>query len=374
MKFERLNFADKSEREYFDQRVLSDEHSFVQQTTKWAESIKDIHGDEPVFCFVEDEDLFLGASLYLFRTEFGNILTSNVQAPTLGTLAYEGDPSRRQEAYDHLLSEVVQFARAQDCVTVSVLSNPFHDEETVLKDAFEPDCGIESFVQTITIDEWFDEEGNVTFEDYNRRTNLSRNVSDARDNGFDVEVSSSMADLEQWYEEIHAARIEELGGTPLPKPMFVNAFEIMADQTLFLVARKDGDLVGGDFCVYDEGGILENVMLSSRSEYFEEGVNFVLIDELLRWCFRNDIRLYDWQSSNPPRGGVYRFKEQWGSDERPFDHYTRILDREAFRDIQSTDRDEVLSAFENHFLAPYHTLVNDEYTIETKEYVSNVTD
>jgi hypothetical protein len=370
MDIERVDFTDSEERSMFDGYVESAKSTFIQQSTKWATAIADIHRDEPAYFYIKDDGDFLGASLYFYEGEYGPILCSNVQAPTIGTFcrAIETE-GKAEEMYQKLINHILTFAGDKGCITVSVMTNPFNEEHDLVYDTFDPQCGIESFIQTITIDKYFDDEGNITFKDYNRRTNLSRNVKNAYDYGFKSEVSTNIDDLDYWYENIHAVRINEVGGTPLPKNMFLDAFETMEDNILFLIAKKDGDIVGGDFCAYTEEGILENIMLSSDSDHFEEGVNFFLIDQLLRWCYENKISHYDWQSSNPPKGGVFRFKKQWGSVVRTFYHYTKILDEQRFEELSELDEESVFEAYPNHFIAPYHTLLNQEYTIETKENV-----
>jgi hypothetical protein len=372
MNVKQVDFSDPDECKLYDQHVLNTPTTFVQQSTKWALSIADIDGDTPAFFYIELEDSFLGASMYLYEGQPGSILCSNVQAPTLGTFCDDIAPNGpRKEMYTELIEHICTFAEQEGCITVSLTTNPFNDENTVVSDVFNPDCGIKSFIQTISIDEYFDADGNITFNDYNRNSDLSRNIKNAYKNSFEAEVCTDITVLEEWYEEIHSKRIKEVGGTPLPKDLFMNSFEKMKENILFFIALNDSDLAGGVFCAYTENGILENMMLSSDSNYFNQGVNYFLIDQLLRWCNKNGIAHYDWQSSNPPNGGVYRFKKKWGSDEQSYNHYTRILDTNTFTQLQQMGK-EAFSAYPNHFLAPYHTLVKDEYTVETKDYVSNL--
>jgi hypothetical protein len=364
-----VNLADKVSLDGYNDMIFQDPDSFLQQTTLWAETVAPI-ADDKVICFeIKTKSYFISCTMYLFSSEVGSYLVSNVQAGSIGCIAYIGDNLSKREAYGRIIDEIVKFARNNKCIGVSLTTNPYSNDNALLRDYFEPDAGMETFISVIDIEKYFDENGQVTFADYNYRTNLSRNIKKGYQSGFNFNIDSTFNDLENWYENIHKKRILELNGKPLPWSLFHNISTNAAlnPYTIFFTVYKEDKLIGGDLCIFAPNGNLDNFMMSTDSDYLKDGLNFFLVDNIIKWCYKNNIRRYNWQSSNPPQGGIFNFKKSWGSEVLPYFYYTKILDKKSFEQmINGIPFSDFMKTIEGHFVAPYQTIKAGQYNILNK--------
>ena len=62
------------------------------------------------------------------------------------------------------------------------------------------------------------------------------------------------------------------------------------------------------------GRVIDALMPSMRTRDAALAPNYLLALHSMRWARGRGLRWYNWQGS-PPRGGVQRFKQQWGSRE-----------------------------------------------------------
>lgn len=367
-----VDFNKADEKKYFDRLVLDDSHSFIQQTTAWADIVSTIAGDKPVYIYDETDDYSIGASLYLFRCEHGNILVSNVQAGSIGCFFYNGKEENRWAAYDSLIQEIYSYAKKNNCISVTLTSNPYSKDNEIIKNSFSPEAGMHTFISVINIKDYFNDNGEVIFRDYNRRTNLSRNVKKSYGNDFKFNVNNNLEDIKYWYENIHNKRIIELGGKPLPYELFKNIFSNpeFEKNRVFFCTYKDGKMAGGDVCIFSLNGNFDNFMMSTDSDYIEMGINYFLTDNILKWCYSNGIKIYNWQSSNPPEGGIFNFKKQWGSEVLPYEYFTKIIDMDRFKKLLEYDINETINIYSGHFIAPYSTLAKGEFGFFDKSHIN----
>ena len=370
-----IDFNNKLQREKFDSYIFRSPDSFIQQTTSWAEIASPVSKDQPVFLYEERSDYFIGGSLYLFNSQLGNILVSNIQAGSMGCITYNGEVNQRDFAYHNLMEEVIRIAKDNDCVSITLTSNPLSDDASLIEKYLNPETGMKSFISIIEMEDFFNEEGEVTLKDYNRSSNLSRNLKKAYNNSLEFYTEKTPQVFDEWYYNIHMERIHEIGGKPLPYNFLYGILfqSGMKEFSKLFTVYKNGTLIGGTLCVFNKNGIFDNFMPSTRKQYLNIGTNYFMVDQILKWCYKNNIRIYNWQSSNPPKGGVFKFKKQWGSEVRPYNYYTKVLDKDRFEGIISENSlESIKHAFEGHFFAPFHTVKKSIYGIKSKEEINRI--
>lgn len=364
-----INFEDKFECENYDKHINKCKLSFIQQSTKWGKIVNGISGDIPKFFYAEYAEGLITCSMYLYKGEYGNIMVSNIQAGNIGCISYQGESGGKESAYRKMIESVVDEARNCNCMLVTITSNPFDDDLDLIKRYLDPSMGMKSFVSSIYLDDYFDEDGNVTYRDYNRRSNLSRNIKKSYRNNFEFYSSNNVEDMLYWYNNIHCKRLCELGGQPLPVDIFMNVLSAKGfkDNYRMFYVKHSGKIVGGDLCVFNEKGIFENFMMSTDSELHDTGLNYFLTDNLLKWCWSNDMIIYDWQSTWPPNGGIFRFKKQWGSISYDYSYCCRILDSEKVSRLSNMSHSCVNASYKGHFVVPYQFLTTREAKFYDKE-------
>ncbi|MFW5982899.1 MAG: hypothetical protein ACOCQ4_00210 [bacterium] len=372
---DRIDFRNKRQKEKFDSYIFNSSDGFIQQTTRWAEIASPISGDMPVFLYEENKDYFIGCSLYLFNSRLGNILVSNIQAGSMGCITYKGEDKYKNTAYEKLMEAIIFTARSNNCISITLTSNPFANDGNIIEKYLKPEAGMKSFISIIKTKKFFNADGEVTLKKYNRSSNLSRNLKKAYHNSLEFYVEKKPQIFDEWYNNIHKERIYEIGGKPLPYKMLYDILfhPKMEEFSKLFTIYKNGILIGADLCVFNDNGIFDNFMPSTRKQYLDIGTNFFMIEQILKWCYRNQIKIYNWQSSNPPKGGVFKFKQQWGSEVLPYNYYTKIIDRERFEEvIRNKSLNTIRQVFEGHFFAPFHTVKKGIYGLKSKEEINRI--
>ncbi len=366
-----VDFTSAKQRELFDMKVLDCPACFIQQTTFWADIVSLIAGDEPKFCYMQNDQWFIGASMYLYKNEAGNILVSNVQAGSLGTIVYQGKVADRMAAYREFLGALREYAKSLGCVAMTLTTNPFEVDDDPIREGLQPQTGMDTFIMVIPVKRFFDHGGEAITEDKSR--NFRRNLKKGLEAGFRFEVVRDEAIVQQWYDTLHVKRIRELEGEPLPWELFENAIRSkeFGDYWKFFAVYDGDELVSGDFCIHNVQGLMDNFMMSSSLDAMDRRLNYFLVHETLKWCRDNDIRLYNWQSSNPPSGGIFQFKQGWGSLLLPYKYMTRILDEDGFAQMRKDyNLEDLLARYKGHFLAPWHAVKTGDLGFQNKENIN----
>ena len=402
-KFKIINFSDTKDKFFFDQLIAKKSNSFIQQSCWWADIVCPISGDTPIFICSEDEKMT--ASMYGYRGKFGDILVSNIQPGSLGTFTcLEQNPDKLKTMYSDMIRFLVDLAEQRKYISVTVTDNPMNrGERACIETFFQPDASMETFIQAIELKTYFDQNGEVCLPAYKKRSCLSRNIKKALKQKFVFSMENDPEELLNWYHNIHCQRIKTLKGMPLPIEIFQNiapflgevghlldsrlagvAF-LLAENThlyhrflgegkaFFFKVINDQKMLAGALCICKEKGIMDNYIMAASDEGIKQGVNYYLIDKILKWCFSNHMTFFNWQSSNPPDGGIFRFKKHWGSKVFPYSFFCKILDKKKFRRLQQYPLNEIQSAYKGHFIAPYPLLTNDRSGHFTKKEINDLT-
>jgi hypothetical protein len=333
--------------------------SLIQQSGYWSKIVSDISPDKPYIVNAELDGKIIGTCvIYLYEAEEGNILFSDPHAGSLGSAVI--DNSYDQEKLFNILEEkLITLAEKNDCISLTLSSNPFVNESPV-EEYFSYDYALYDRVHYIDLDEYFDEEGNVTLEEYNKRSNLSRNIQEGHESSLEIGLSDSKKDLKDWH-EVHASHLKALGGEPIPYSLFENAYDLSLKHPYveYLYVYDDEDVVGGGLYVLNDN-IVDILMMSTSYDAMEKGANFLLTDWALKHFSKKDLDIFNWQASNPPEGGIVRFKEQWGSKEAPFGYFTKLLvGREEILDL---GLDTIRNKYKWHYVVPYGIFENPDKT------------
>lgn len=328
--------------------------AFIQQSTRWAEVIAPLGPDTPLFLLALEGDVPLaGMPLYLFEHAMGNLMTSVPQAGPLGGVFLRPglDPAQAEACYACLIGRALEAARASECLALSVITNPFADDRGLYGRFLEPDYVLENFTQSIDLGGFFAADGSVALADYNRRSNLSRNLARAKAAGLVARVLDSAADVDRLY-AVHVKRHAELGAAPLDRRLLENIARVLmpAGNAAFVVVESPEGLASwGVYVRHRE--VMDVLRLNMDSAFSGLSPNFLNTDASLRLARDLGVRTYNWQSSPSRAGGVYRFKEQWGAKETTYEYATRLLcppSRVREIGVEALQREYPL-----HFLAPY---------------------
>lgn len=355
-----FSLEDETERRRYDELFERCPDAFIQQSTWWAEVIAPLGPDTPIFLLALDGDTpVAGLPLYLYRHNLGNVLISVPQAGPLGGVfcAPEMSAERAIACRLALLTEAVDRAQRHDCLALSLLTDPFHDRREEYQSAVAADYTFENFTQWIDLRTHFSPEGRVLLADYNRRSNLSRNLAKARAAGLRVRLSEDPGEQEKLY-QVHLKRHAELGANPLDQRLLQNIARILVPRgkAFFLLVEAESQLASWGVYVHHRN-VLDVLRLNMDSAFAASCPNFLNTDESLRIARSRGVIRYNWQSSPSRESGVYRYKQQWGSGESLYYYLTRLFcppDRLAQLGVETLRGEYPL-----HFIIPYAAAEND---------------
>lgn len=358
LQVEIINKGTQSEKDY-DLFLNTCEYGFTQQTTLWRDVIQGLGPDEPFFLLARDNGTPVGAlPLYLYRGEFGNIMTSVPQPGPHGGIACAADYTDNEQIYRALLDYAIKLSDEKHCCLLTVMTNPFMNDSIYYREFLLPDYELENFTQYIYIPEYFTDSGEPPYLNKGNtgqinsrdRNDIRRNLNKAGDAKILIAESYNADDLDAWY-EIHKQRHKEIKAAPLRRELFYSIFEkmVLTGRAKFLTAYHNKRIAGGCFTIFNDQ-ITDLYMMSTDSELIEFGVNYALIDNLLRSSLNSSTTVFNWQSSPSRSSGVYEFKRRWGSREASYFFFTKVL--HDISGIIKGDFNEVMGAYKNHFLLP----------------------
>lgn len=328
--------------------------AFVQQSTWWAEVIAELGPDKPFFLLATHGGIAVaGLPLYLYEHRLGNALVSVPQAGPLGGIFYRDGLSAAvvDACYEGLLQEAMALGRARDCLSVSVITNPFHDDLARYHTFFAPDYILENYTQSVDLREYFDSNGGVCFPDYHRRSNLSRNLGKAQQAALKVKFRVSDSELDRLF-AVHVRRHEEIAAPPLDIRLIRNISRRLLPQKKAFFTVVEGDSGIASWGIYlHHRDVVDVLRLNLNSDYARAGANFLNTSASLEYSYRLGARTYNWQSSPSRNSGVYRYKQQWGARESIYYFVIRLLcpvERLINIGVETLKRE-----FPLHFIVPY---------------------
>lgn len=333
--------------------------AFVQQSTWWAEVIAELGPDTPFFLLASDGGVpVAGLSLYLYEHSLGNALVSVPQAGPLGGIFYRDGLSEDviDACYEGLLQEAIALGRARDCISVSIITNPFRDDVSRYHTFFAPDYILENYTQSMNLWEYFDPNGIVCFPNYHSRTNLRRNLGKARQAALKVRFGVADSELDGLL-ALHVKRHEEIAAPPLDERLIRNIARRLLPQKKAFFTVVEGDSGIASWGIYlHHRDVVDVLRLNLNSEYARAGANFLNTDASLEYAHRLGVRTYNWQSSPSRDSGVYRYKQQWGAHESIYYFVIRLLcpvERLISIGVETLKRE-----FPLHFVVPYDAAPN----------------
>jgi hypothetical protein len=342
----------------------------AQYGVNWRNLICDMKQDEAYFIVTRQKGEITGAlPLYLHKNKCGNVFTSNPWNTVSGIVFSKNDLSQQHQISEELIDYSMSLAHELDCSTLTISTNPFIDDDYSFYSSLNPEYILENFIQYITINEIFDKNGNFSHPNYIKRTNLSRNLERVNENGIIISEEQKAEYIDEAF-SIQEKRMRELGASPFPRLFFDSALKNIAlkNKGKFLFAFYKGQMVAASLFLHNNR-LIDVYMLCMDSNFKQYSPNFAIVKYLLQWAYKNKFQVLNWMSS-PIRGeGVYKWKEQWGSEERTFRYLTKTTgDISKWRTLS---RPKLAGSYPFHYLLPFNLLdAENSSNITTKDEVA----
>lgn len=336
------------------------ELALAQQTVAWSEVIAPLGPDTPWFLVAREagsETPMGGLPLYHYEAEPGSILTSVPQAGPLGGVVLRRglDGETRARVTAALKAAALDLARELSVCALTVISNPFTQDELDYASGHPPDLVLENFCQVLDVERVLRPEGDAWVIDTGKSSHdriVRKNLNKARKSGLEVGWGT-LDDFQPWY-EIHVQRHTELGARPLPRALLENLLHTMgaAGTGGLVVVRSEGTLCGGCLFIWGQT-VVDAFIMSASQQSLQLGTNYAITDFTLRWARERGLRWFNWQSC-PRASGVFTFKRRWGSQELPYAFLTWTLP--GFQRLLALSPAEVGEHYPGHYVAPFEAV------------------
>ncbi len=326
------------------------ENCLIQQTVEWAKIIHETEKDEMFFLINNDDNGNVVGLLTVFihRSKFGNIMISVPSFGGYGGVVYDSNYNS-EEIYCRLISRMIDLAKDNNCVTVTISTAPFFAEETLYNKYFQPDFVLQNFYQYFDLKNPFWE--SISSK---QRNNIKRNLKKAKNENLIFHFTDNNDEFEQWY-QIHKKRMNELGVLTIPKSFFYSIFENLeyGGNYWFSTVSYKNKIING--CLFvGNGKTVDIFMQSGDSKYFDLQGNTLLIYEAVRYFQAKGFEYLNWQSSSSKNSGVYEFKKNWGTIEKNHRYLTKITG--DISKIRRMSIREIKQIYGNRYVIPYNEL------------------
>jgi FemAB-related protein (PEP-CTERM system-associated) len=140
-----------------------------------------------------------------------------------------------------------------------------------------------------------------------------------------VEIVEGGAELVPELYGVFAENMRDLGSPVHSRAFFENMLTAAADQAKLLVARREGETLGGGITVTFRDGV-EMPWVSSGRRHMKLAPNNALYWHAIRAACRDGLKRFDFGRSTPG-SGTFEFKRRWGAEPRQL--YWQVLERKA---------------------------------------------
>ena len=340
----------------YDELFAACPAALIQQSTWWAEVIQELGPDRPIFLLCQrDGEALGGLPLYLYQGRLGNLLTSVPQAGPLGGVFVRPDLSASdlEAVYATLIRRAVEIAGRWQAIALTIITHPFEDDLALYQRYLEPDYTFENFTQYIPVESAV-VAGSIQMRDSRTGIDLRRLLRRAAEAGFAATTEGSDEEFCEWY-KIHCKRHTEIGAQPLDRRLLANIRNVLVPRGKgrFILVKR-GNMIASGALFISHARVADVFMIGMDTEFESYSPNRLNIAAALHWAAEAGIPILNWQSSPNRTGGVYGFKRQWGSLERPFYFVTRLFRPAA--EIREWGRETLMQEFPGHYVVPFGIL------------------
>jgi hypothetical protein len=349
MKVVAFELSDSALRARYDELFDACPHAFLQQSTAWAEAISDLSPDRAIFLLaMEGPSPVGGLPLYLFSGEPGPVLTSVPHAGPLGGVFCRRDADR--DAVHHaLLTRADALAAEHECLALSLITNPLDDDLSLYQRHLQPQLTLHNFTQVVPL-EVAVRDGVFVLRN-NKKNNPAATLRKAEIAGFRTRICTQSEEFDRWY-EIHAKRASEIGTSSIRRTLAERIWRDLGrrGQSFLLLVMAGEEIAAGCLFILHRD-VCDVFAVSMDSRFAADAPNYLAIREAMLEMARRGVKVMNWQSSPRRRDGVYKFKRQWGSVERPYAFVTRTYGPDDT--LLRLGPEGVRHAYPDHFVVPF---------------------
>ncbi len=289
------NITDTKQHQKWDDYVNKHPNSSIYHLSSWAELITNLFGHKTYFLY-SHEDMKINGLLPLIQIKsllFGNFLTS------VPYFNYGGVISDNIETETKLLKHAANLANE-----IGINHIEYRDTQ--------PRDGMPSKADKITMLLPLAESHDDQWSAFTSK--LRAQIRRPTKEGIEIR-SGSHEQLDDFY-SVFAHNMRDLGTPVYPKQFFKEILDRFKKYCHIIVIRHQNQPVAAGFLIGFKHQ-LEIPWASSLREYNRISPNMALYWECLKYAIDQGYKSFDFGRCSKG-SGTYRFKKQWGAQEKPF--------------------------------------------------------
>jgi len=179
-------------------------------------------------------------------------------------------------------------------------------------------------------------------------------IRKAQKSGVAVSRSPDPVDL-AFLIRTHHQNMEQIGGIPKEEAFFTKAFVELSDHLQLWLARLDGEPVAALLLFVTEN-VVEYFTPVVRAEYRSMQPLSLLIYDAMKSAVNDHRKWWNWGGTWRTQEGVYRFKERWGTEDKPYQYFIQTAYADAFR---GSTKEALLENYRYFYTIPFDALTRN---------------
>ncbi|MES2131531.1 MAG: GNAT family N-acetyltransferase [Bacteroidota bacterium] len=346
----RIVILDNTLEKQYEEFLLSVPDSLFFASNKLRKFLKVFLKEQDVYFLAIDQSGEIKAVLPSFlkiNKESGNILNS---LPFYGSNGGIIESEQNDEVRLLLLSAFYEYAQKNDCVATTIISSPLNPLESFYESNTGYDLKDSRIGQLTPLPDKDDDTDAAVMKTIHYKTrNLVRKAQKLDiliDDGAGNEYLDFLIDT-------HKENLAAIGGLAKPDHFFrliPDHFTYGKDYKIY-AAKKDGQLIAAMLVFYFNKTV-EYFTPVIKAEFRSSQPLSLLIFEGMKEAVADGYKWWNWGGTWASQGGVYHFKSQWGTQDKNYYYYTKILDES----ILKKTKEQLLDNYPYFFVVPFHIL------------------
>jgi len=299
----------ESHRKSWDKFVIDSPNSTKYHLSGWKNILEKTYGIKPFYLMVVRDDEILGI-LPLFLVK-GFPFTSHLIS--LPYLSYTGICSNEPEVERELMLEagrLMERLNARYVELHNIYKLNFSTDELNSSTDLKSLYTLATVEDKVTMILPLESDPELMWKSF--KAKVRNQVRKAVKSGLKVTIGG-VEFLDEFY-SVFTRNMRDLGSPVHSKSFFENIFEVFPDDSRIFIVHTDSEPVGGAILISFRD-TAEVPWASSKREYFQYCPNNLLYWEIIKYCCERGFKTFDFGRSTKG-SGTYRFKKQWGAQEK----------------------------------------------------------
>lgn len=340
IKVEPLEYSREAEYEQF---VLNHPAGMFCYGLTWRDLIRKLMDATPLYAICLEDGHIVGIMpAFLMDGAYGPILNA---LPFYGC---HGEPlvaEGHSDARAHLLQEFLSQAQKHQCVSATIIGNPYTVSKTNWEHEFTPDYTDKRIGQIMALPKAASDDDLLGQFEGRARTAIRKAIKD----GVGCRRESDFTVLPRLW-SLHKRNMATLGGIAKP----YHFYELAADMYRYgqeceiYTAVKDNREIAY-LLVFHYGDKTEYFTPCVEADYRSHQPMSLLIFEAMKHAVAKKMRYWNFGGTWKSQDGVYQFKKSWGARDYAYRYFVCVLDKK----LTQVTPEQLVLAYPYFYVIPF---------------------